>query len=47
MTLEEKVAQLAGLWKRTAQLQQADGRFDPAAAATRARARHRRDLAAE
>jgi beta-glucosidase len=33
MTLEEKVAQLQGLWKRTAQLQQADGRFNPAAAA--------------
>ena len=34
MTLEEKVAQLQGLWKRTAQMEQPDGRFNPAAAAT-------------
>ena len=34
MTLEEKVAQTEGLWKRTSQIQQPDGRFNPAAAAT-------------
>ena len=34
MTVEEKVAQLEGLWKRNAQLQQPDGRFNPATAAT-------------
>src|SRR5258705_8432439 len=34
MTIEEKVAQLEGLWKRNAQLQQPDGRFNPATAAT-------------
>jgi beta-glucosidase len=34
MTVEEKVAQLEGLWKRNAQLQQPDGRFNPATAST-------------
>ena len=30
MTLDEKVVQLEGIWKRTAQIQQPDGRFNPA-----------------
>jgi len=29
MTIEEKVAQLQGIWNRKAQMQAADGRFDP------------------
>ena len=29
MTLEEKVAQLQGLWNRKREIQGADGRFDP------------------
>ena len=32
MTLDEKVAQLEGIWKRNAQMQQPDGRFNPATA---------------
>jgi beta-glucosidase len=32
MTLEEKVAQLVGLWQKKPQIQDADGRFDPAKA---------------
>ena len=47
MTVEEKVAQLEGLWKRNAQLQQPDGRFNPATAAALLSAWHRRDRAAE
>jgi beta-glucosidase len=32
MTIEEKVAQLIGVWQRVADMQQPDGRFDPAKA---------------
>ena len=32
MTLEEKVGQLQGLWKRNQKMQGTDGRFDPAGA---------------
>ncbi len=32
MTLEEKVAQLEGIWTQTAKIQDAEGRFDPAGA---------------
>jgi len=32
MTIEEKVAQLQGLWKRNTKLEQADGTFNPAGA---------------
>jgi beta-glucosidase len=34
MTLEEKVAQLEGLWQKKPQIQDADGKFDPAKAKT-------------
>jgi beta-glucosidase len=34
MTLEEKVAQLVGLWQKKPQIQDADGRFDPSKAKT-------------
>lgn len=34
MTLEEKVAQLEGIWQKKPQIQDADGRFDPAKAKT-------------
>ena len=34
MTLAEKVAQLQGVWNRKREIQGADGRFDPARAAT-------------
>ena len=35
MTIEEKVAQLEGVWQRRADFQDAAGRFNPAAAAAR------------
>ena len=34
MTIEEKVAQLEGIWQKKPQIQDADGRFDPAKAKT-------------
>jgi beta-glucosidase len=34
MTLEEKMAQLEGIWQKKPQIQDADGRFDPAKAKT-------------
>ena len=34
MTLEEKVAQLVGIWQKKPSIQDAEGRFDPAKAKT-------------